>query len=418
MSIFGAMVAGVSGLAAQSQALGMISDNIANMNTVGYKGVSADFSTLVTQAAGANTHSPGGVLSVPLQRIDKQGLLQSTSSGTDIALAGNGFFVVNNAATPANGEYLFTRAGSFRPDENGDLVNTAGYYLQGWPLDSTGNLPANTSVLGSTRTVNISNLSGVATATTVMDLGLNVPSSALVGDSFSSTVQIFDSLGNAHNLELIFQKAATNSWDISVADPTLASTGATSGTVTPAVRTITFNGDGTPASITFPPIDITGWTTGANNSTISGNLGSLNATGGVTQFAGQFAVSFINQNGLRYGDFSGVTIGDDGVVTALFDNGEQLAVYQLPVAIFANPNGLIPRDGNAFSQSDRSGQVLLNPANVSGAGRIASSALEASNVDLAEEFTHMIVTQRAYSASARIITTADDMLEELIRIRR
>ena len=125
----------------------------------------------------------------------------------------------------------------------------------------------------------------------------------------------------------------------------------------------------------------------------------------------------MNQDGLTFGNYSGLTINDDGLVTALFDNGEQLAIYQLPVAMFTNPNGLIPRDGNAYSQSDSSGQVLLNPANVSGAGRIASSALESSNVDLAEEFTNMIVTQRAYSASAKIITTADEMLEELIRIR-
>ena len=417
MSIFGAMVAGVSGLAAQSQALGMISDNIANMNTIGYKGVNADFSTLVTQAAGANNHTPGGVMSSPLQRVDQQGLLQSTSSATDIALSGNGFFVVNSDATAANGEYFFTRAGAFRPDENGDLRNTAGYYLQGWPLDSAGNLPANTSVLGSTQTVSVTNLSGAATPSTQMDLGLNLPSTALVGDTHSATVQVFDSLGNAHNLEMIFQKTATNSWDITVADPTLASTGATTGTVTPAARSITFNGDGTPASITFPPIDITGWTTGANNSSIDGNLGTINATDGATQFSGQFGVSFVNQDGLRYGDYSGLTISDDGLVTALFDNGEQLAIYQLPVAMFANPNGLVQRDGNAYSQSDSSGQALLNPANISGAGRIASSALESSNVDLAEEFTNMIVTQRAYSASAKVITTADEMLEELSRIR-
>ncbi len=418
MSIFGAMVAGVSGLSAQSQALGMISDNIANMNTVGYKGVTANFATLVTQAAGSSTHTPGGVMSNTLQKIDQQGLLQSTNSATDIALAGNGFLVVNGASDPTTGEYLFTRAGSFLPDEEGNLVNTGGYYLQGWPLDSSGNLPANTSVLGSTETINVSNLSGVATPTQVMSMGLNLPSAALVGDTHSATVQIYDSLGNAHNLELQFEKTATNAWDINVQDPTLSNTGAVSGTVTPVARSITFNGDGTPATVNFPPVDITGWTTGAIDANISGDLGVAGGTTGVTQFAGSFSVAYINQDGLTFGNFSGLSINEFGMVTALFDNGEQLAVYQLPIAIFANPNGLIPRDGNAYTQSDDSGQVLLNPANVSGAARIANSALEASNVDLAEEFTKMIVTQRAYSASAKIITTADDLLEELIRIRR
>jgi flagellar hook protein FlgE len=140
-------------------------------------------------------------------------------------------------------------------------------------------------------------------------------------------------------------------------------------------------------------------------------------TDGLTQFAGEFAISFLNQDGLTFGNFAGITIDNDGVMTALFDNGEQLAVYQIPLALFANPNGMIARDGNAYSQSDRSGQVLLNPAQLGGAGRITASALEASNVDLAEEFARMIVTQRAYSASAKIITSADEMLEELIRIR-
>ncbi len=417
MSIFGAMVAGVSGLAAQSQAIGMIADNIANMNTDGYKGVDAAFSTLVTQAAGSFTHTPGGVLSAPIQRIAQQGLLQSTTSSTDLAVAGSGLFVVSTTPVAADGEYLFTRAGSFRPDENGDLVNTGGYYLQGWPLTTAGALPVNTAVVTSTETINVANLSGLAGPTTLIELGLNIPSTAAVTDTFSATVQIFDSLGNAHNLQIDFEKTATNAWDITVNDPTLASSGATSGTTAVVARSMTFNGDGTPATITFADITITGWTTGASDSTITGDIGTVDATDGVTQFAGEFAVSFLNQDGLTFGNFAGITIDNEGVLTSLFDNGTQIPVYQIPLALFANPNGLIARDGNAYSQSDRSGQVLLNPAQIGGSGRITSSALEASNVDLAEEFARMIVTQRAYSASAKIITSADEMLEELIRIR-
>ncbi len=139
---------------------------------------------------------------------------------------------------------------------------------------------------------------------------------------------------------------------------------------------------------------------------------------GVSQFAGKFALSSIDQNGVRFGDFVGVNISDEGLITAVFDNGEQLAVYQLPLTLFANPNGLEVVTGNAFRQTDRSGDVLLLQAKSGGAGAIASSALESSTVDLAEEFTKMITTQRAYSAAAKIITTADEMLEELIRIRR
>lgn len=417
MSLYGAMFSGVSGLAAQSQALGMISDNISNINTVGYKGAVARFATLVTQSPTISTYTPGGVRSSPLQRVDQQGLLQGSSSKTDVAIAGNGFFVVHEALTPGPGtDYLFTRAGSFRPDEAGNLVNSAGYFLQGWQYDATGNLPANTSVLSSLSTINISSLSGSARATTEIDLGLNLPSTAAVNDTHAATIQIFDSLGNGHDFTITFQKTATNAWDWSFSDPTLSSSGVVSGTGA-GDGTITFNGDGSPATITVTtPVAVTAWTTGATNSAITLNMGTVNLADGVTQFAGNYAIGFLQQDGVRFGSYTGVNIDEDGVVTALFDNGQQLPIYQLPVATFPSPNGLEARAGNAYSQSDRSGDVVLSEANTGGAGVIAPSALEASNVDLAEEFTNMIVTQRAYSASARIISTADEMMEELVRI--
>ena len=147
MSLYGAMFSGVSGLAAQSQALGMISDNISNVNTIGYKGTTARFETLVTEAASRTTYSPGGVRSIPFQKIDRQGLLQGSASATDIAIVGNGFFVVNEDSVPGIGDnYLFTRAGNFTMDNSGNMTAN-GYYLQGWRLDSAGNLPANTTLL-------------------------------------------------------------------------------------------------------------------------------------------------------------------------------------------------------------------------------------------------------------------------------
>ncbi len=420
MSVLGAMYSAVSGLAAQSQALGVISDNISNVNTIGYKGTSSNFGTLVTAASIENAYSPGGVRMTPYQHVDQQGLLQSSSSPTDIAIVGNGLFVVNEAAASGFGNnYLFTRAGSFNPDKDGNLVNPAGYYLQGWPLDPTGNLPTNTTVLTSLETVNVASLTGTATPTANIEMRLNLPSTAADGDTHSATVQIFDSLGNPHNLQVDFvYDAATPQWNITVQDPTLVATGVTSGTVTPAVRSITFNGDGTPDVITFPDIDIAWTATAANPSTIAANLGTSGLTDGVTQFAGDFAISFIDQDGVRFGAFTNVSIDEDGVVSALFDNGERLDIYQLALARFSNPNGLQPANGNAYFQTSHSGDVLLLQANTGGAGTIESQALEGSTVDLAEQFTNMIVTQRAYSANAKIITTADEMLEELIRVSR
>ena len=417
MSIFGALLSGVSGLAAQSQALGIISDNISNVNTTGYKGTSAQFSTLVTRAVSETLYSPGGVRSVARPNIDRQGLLQSTQVNTDIGIVGNGMFVVNEASTAGLGnEYLFTRAGSFRADKDGNLRNTAGFFLQGWPI-TNGSLPTNTTVLSSLQTVNVSSLAGSATPTSTLELGANLPSTAANGQAHTITSQIFDSLGNAHDLPITFTyDSATPQWNVTVASPTLSSTGATSGTVTAATRSITFNGDGTPNTITFPDIAITWTGTAANASTIAVDVGTASQTDGITQFAGQFAVSFINQNGVQFGNSTSVEISENGIVTALFDNGQRLDVYKLPVAIFSNPNGLQSRNGNAYIATDRSGTNLLLEAQTGAAGSFAPAQLESSTVDLAEEFTNMIVTQRAYSGNARVISTADEMLEELIRV--
>lgn len=419
MSIYGAMFAGVSGLAAQSNALGMISDNIANVNTVGYKGTSARFSTLVTQAATQTTHTPGGVMSSPYSYVNRQGLLQGSSSGTDLAVAGQGFFVVNEAATPGFGDdFYFTRAGSFNPDQNGNLVNAAGYYLQGYDLRTTTPQPSSSTFTG-LQTVNISNLSGSAAATTSISLGVNLPSTAAVTDSFSVTAQVFDSLGNAHDMDITFTKTATNTWSWAAANPTLDG-GATSSASVVGGGDIVFDTDGTPLTFSpaAPSITLTGFTTGAGNATIALDLGTIAGTDGLTQFAGNFTISNIDQDGVRFGNYTGISISNEGIVTALFDNGQRQDIYQLPLGMFRNPNGLEGKSGNVYLETDRSGNFQLNLAGEGGAGVVAPGALESSTVDLAEEFTKMIITQRAYSANTKVITTADEMLDELIRVKR
>jgi flagellar hook protein FlgE len=419
MSIYGAMFAGVSGLTAQSNALGMISDNIANVNTIGYKGTSARFSTLVTQAATQTTHTPGGVSSSPYSFINRQGLLQGSSSGTDLAVAGQGFFVVNESANPGFGDdFYFTRAGSFNPDQNGNLVNAAGYYLQGYDL-SNGTPPPSASTFTGMETVNISNLSGSAAASTFIGLGVNLPSTAAVTDTHSVTAQVFDSLGNAHDMNITFTKTAANEWSWAASDPTLDG-GATSSGTAVGSGNIIFDTDGTPLTIspTPPSITLSGFTTGAGNASIALDLGTIGGTDGLTQFAGNFTISNIDQDGVRFGNYTGINISDQGIVTALFDNGQRLDIYQLPLGMFRNPNGLESKSGNVYLETDRSGNFQLNLAGNGGAGDIVPGALEASTVDLAEEFTKMIITQRAYSANTKVITTADEMLDELIRVKR
>jgi len=421
MSIFGAMFSGVSGLRAQSQFLGMISDNISNVNTVGYKGSVAQFSTLVTDAASQTTFTPGGVQSNTSQLIDKQGLLQSSTSKSDISIVGSGFFVVNDASTPSiSSEFLYTRAGSFNPDKDGFLRNVAGYYMMGWPTDAQGVVTAaNPSVLSSLQAVTVTGISGSAVETTAASAGLNLSATAVNTDTHLTTMQIYDSLGIEHTVTLTFTKTANPlEWTLDVSDPTQVG-GGVSGTTTFATQTITFNGNGTLATpATWPNIAIAGWTTGASNSTIALDLGTQNLADGLTQYASEYATYFINQNGIRFGTFNEVSIDETGLVSALFDNGQTTPIFQVPVATFNNINGLEGLTGNVFRESDRSGAVLLNTAGSGPAGTIAPSSLEASSVDIANEFTAMIVTQQAYSASARIITTADEMLQEVLRIGR
>ncbi|MCH7692740.1 MAG: flagellar hook-basal body complex protein [Proteobacteria bacterium] len=709
MSLFGALSSGVSGLTAQSSAMGAIADNITNVSTVGYKNTRVDFQTLVTKQTSSTLFSAGGVQSKPRQDTGVQGLLQASSSQTDISISGQGYFVVNEANTPTlSNEFLYTRAGSFFQDKSGFLRNTAGFYLQAWPTDANGSvIPANTSLTVSNQnivstdylaTVNLSQVGGTASATSTIGIGTNLPANDTAGATHKTDVQFFDSLGNAANISFVYTKSPTeNQWDLSVAppsgsavltiedgtsptalvydstgqlefnildsngiarrpndgatliiegityafnttgtppadtatvkqvdvrtnttvtqdvaslvavvitsdsdfdntnnrivvsaastttilfkddgtraitvDPTglLDSTGtritaqnnsltvkkpatiyrdyaqftfpglpadadtmtingivytfstaegstsdddttirrdtladmladlessieandpnfATGGT---AIRTrqnndaseptpsgvpntlvisslasgsfnvvfsggftnvptepdgtatftaggtfalvtthgIIFNSDGLPSTFNVKKLEILDFASGASDMNdasgsskkITLDLGTVGVADGFTQFGAAFTPVFINQNGSRFGTFAGVTINTRGLVTALFDNGETRPIYQIPIATFVNVNGLESKTGNVWSATEGSGDVTLRVADNGPAGQIIQGALEASTVDIGEEFTKMIVVQRAFSASAKIISTTDDMLEELLRIKR
>ena len=741
MSIFGAMQSGISGLAAQSSAMGAISDNISNVNTVGYKNTNVAFQTLVTKQTSTNSYSPGGVQPVTKQGVNLQGLLSANSSSTAVAISGNGYFVVNQAANPGDGDlWAYTRAGDFGVDENGYLKNTGGFYAQGWSLLPWDNNP-NASVVnigginymkayydaqGNTvyindniidnknmRPINLSNIGGTATPTQQLSFGANLPAGDPIFDSANPTAGgrhgvsalIYDSLGNASNISMNFTKETSNSWGLSTSMPSGAAsitltgnhektdggiedvyyaagqlefttipangstisitddasgkvytfefidnggtaqqgniavdckTGITSvtdfvnkfveviqenmpsanrftadtnsvqivqsvaggaltidasktlacvqsavnpvletgvptgiftipeidddikncarfdfssdqlnnylgqtinidginftfvnngnpgtneidlssvvngttvdidglvevtvnaikgavtepdrfiasgssievlptgtgnditinlnglggvtgkvrnngtawitnnvnnqaltitnrfnvnttdvetGAVVPAVR---FNADGTPKYFFVDNMKIE-WANGAENmnndykqgTSIKLGMGNVETNDGLTSLSGSFTTNYIKQDGAKFGSYSGVSINENGVVTALFDNGETRPIAILPLATFANANGMEALTGNSWIETDRSGQPLLKMAGTNGAGEIASNSLESSTVDLATEFSNMIVTQRAYSAATKIITTADEMLDELTRM--
>jgi flagellar hook protein FlgE len=429
MSLFGSLYSGVSGLGAQSRAMSMISDNVANVNTTAYKGAQAQFSSLVTRQDAVNSYSPGGVRAMGKLTIGNQGLIQNSNSPTDAAISGAGFFVVNTLAD-GSGEQVYTRAGSFAPDFLGNLRTPSGQFLQGWLLD------ANETVVdvNNVATVNVGIVNGLATATTNVRVGANLNAdrdvhagayavndmaAGTVEPHFSRNIQVYDSLGRPQTLTMGFLKTAANEWQVEIyaADPAMV----TAGAVALGSGTLTFDGDGSLAGNTLGGAAIAiDWAaaTGANDSSITFDFGTAGETNGLTQFASPTSVAFVLQNGAEVGELNGVRIDELGYVIASFTNGEERRLYQLPLATFANPAGLDPRSGNVFAQTERSGEFNLRVAGRGGAGLLAPSALEAANVDLADEFTKMIVTQRAYSANSRVITTTNNMLEELIQISR
>jgi len=689
MTLFGSLSSGVSGLTAQSSAMGAISDNITNVSTVGYKNTQVDFQTLVTAQTSTTFYSAGGVQSKPRQDTGVQGLLAASTSQTDIALSGRGFFIVNEANVPTiNNEFLFTRAGSFFQDNEGYLRNTAGFYLQAWPTDANGNVtPNNTSLSIANQnvistdylgTVNLNRVGGTAAATTTIGIGANLPSNDTTGQTHKTDVQFFDTLGNANTMSVVYEKTARdNQWDVSVQPPpdtgvltledssgnayasvgqleftskpnesstviiegqtyefdtnatitagnvrvTVTSTSTTaqdvasliarvisndtdfdtinnrikvdpgnsatilfsedgtrdigvdptgllnssgaaaarqstaftvrqtsagyrdyeqfkfdtqpaandtvvingltytfdtaaqangtttvtiegtigatvasleaaieardpefaSGANTVRVRTdsngangtdtlviealnnsftvtwdwataadvpihpdgttpytdataftidksnaIVFNSDGLPSSFAITEIEILNFGNGAadmdddpsNTSQITLDFGNVGEANGMTQFGGEFTPVFITQDGSQFGTFAGVTISTDGLVTALFDNGETRPVFKLPIATFVNVNALGCQSGNVWNATEASGDPTLREADNGPAGQVIQASLEQSTVDIGEEFTKMIVVQRAFSAAAKIISTADEMLEELLRTKR
>lgn len=733
MSLYGALFAGVSGLSAQSTAMGAIADNVTNINTVGYKGTKTNFATFVTQQVSATSYSAGGVQSRPRTGVDVQGLLQSSTSATDVGISGNGFFVVSEQALNSSG-FGYSRAGSFKIDKDGFLQNVGGQYLQGWPLENwdgsqaaalveeDGNTYMKTykNELGETfyvndnaiddvnlRPLNLSSIGGTARATSLLSVSANLPSGVDVGNIEKTNAPIFDSLGNSHNMNFSWVKRGQNQWDYEVTPPagtefvtlddqtaanstyfsvgrldftsipddgkeltmtmggvastfrfstggadqgyrngtvnnsvtvngtpatvadgdtieiggitfTLRNPGPVSNTTevdisgltqtnqiatqiaataqsyfetrlgdgnwvrsngsnvesslqinstnspggglsaatlvdinsettdnlytinttgrslsqildilgrtintaaaasfndpgnelppsppanlarrvsgeagvifrqfsvaagedisvdasaledvngakavlqttafnvpvlsssiawvreidSPRAAAVTFNGDGTidklhgfdETTAVDPRLRVrVGWANGALNmdgatpltggspaiSLFLGNYNSPNEA--MQQKAGDYQLNKISQNGNRFGNFAGLTIGPDGIVTARFDNGVTIPIFMIPLATFVNPNGMNSQTGNVFQETSLSGLPTLREAGNGTAGVVAGSSLEASTVDLGEEFTTMITTQRAYSAASKIITTADQMLDELVRIKR
>lgn len=432
MSLYGALTVGVAGLAAASQSLSVTSSNIANVNTIGYKEATATFATYLDSSLGASGDASAGVTTIIGQDVTKQGLATATSSPTDLSISGNGFFIVTPSSTDT-GAQQYTQVGNFSADAKGNLVNANGEYLLGWKLDSAGNPPSSNTDLSM---INVSSIAGSAVATTDMSLQANLEASATLdstyaaGDmtagnvtpDFQTTMNVYDSQGGIQPLTVSFVRTGTNQWNYEVAYAGSASNLSSANPI--AQGAIAFNSNGSLAnvngaspasgdvSITIP------WSasSGLAAQTVTLDLGSVGGSNGITQFASPSAVSGQTVNGSPFGAVTGVSIGEDGTVTAKFSNGISQNVYKIPIATFANPNGLQQLTGNAYTSTNASGVANINAAGQGGAGNIKSASLEGSTVDLSTEFTHLITAQNAYSAAARIITTANQMLQSLEQI--
>ncbi|MDP2700346.1 flagellar hook protein FlgE [Thalassospira sp.] len=427
MSLSSALNSAVLGLSAQSTSLGVISGNISNSGTTGYKSGSTAFSSLVTTPGSTTQGYSNGVTTTTLSNISAQGLIESDSSSTSLAISGDGFFVV----TAANGDVYYTRAGDFETDANGVLVNSSGYYLMGYELDANGDpvggtVPTSTAAL---TTIDLDEMTGMAEATTEVGMVANLPADAEIGDDFSVEVEIFDSLGTSHTVTYTYTKTAVNEWELEYGDPVLTSDGTTvTGTSSGGPLTITFDGDGNLSAITDAggtdvtansTLTISGWTTGANDSTITNDLGTAGDTDGLQQAAskdsdGDMTLYSVSKNGSNYSEVESVTISSEGVISVTFENGESRPIYQLVLADFSNADGLISYSDTIYKESNTSGSYVLNTPGDGGTGDISAYSLESSTVDTTTEFSKMIIAQQAYSAAAQVVSTTDDMYQTLI----
>lgn len=421
MSLTGALSSAISALSAQSQSLSMISDNIANSSTTGYKTTSAMFDDLVTASSNTTSYASGGVTVAGRANITQQGLLAATSNATDVAIQGSGFFVVTSATS--GGITSYTRNGAFSTDNAGYLENN-GSYLEGWRTDADGNVVGNESA-SNLQAINTQVASTSGSATTKTTIAANLPSDAATGDTYTSSMTVYDSLGAANSMQVTWTKTGTNTWSASFADPTSTSdtttaTGTASGTID-----ITFNSDGSLASTSPSPaiVAVSAWTDGAADSTITMSLGTAGGTDGLTQYASgettpTVNVTSISSDGLSYGKLSSISIGKNGVIDATYSNGQTIAIYKIAVATFADPTGLSAASDGLYSATVTSGNAALQASGENGAGTVYGSELESSTTDTSSQFSSMISAQQAYSAASQVISTVNKMYDTLISAMR
>jgi len=415
MSLFGSMRTAASGMNAQASRLGTVSDNIANVNTTGYKQASAEFETMLSQTMQMD-YTSGGVITNIRTLTGEQGALRGTASSTDLAINGNGFFVVSNDS----GANFLTRAGSFVPDASGNLVNTAGYKLMGYPLG--GSVATGIAGLGGTTPVSIGQLALSANPSTSATFTANLPSQAAISDPATlpsvntvpatitgkSSIVAYDNLGAAVTLDLYFNKLDNNKWEVSVYNKADSVPGGGFPYTSSALST---------SEVDFDP---------ASGSVASGASVALNVPNGgaltidlskTTQLAAAYTVIDTQMNGNAPSAVQRVEVDDSGILYSLYENGTRAPSYKIPLATVRSPESLTQLSGNVFMESAQSGNVVIADAKTGGLGKINASTLEQSTVDLASELTAMIESQRGYTANSKIFQTSAELVDVLVNLK-
>jgi flagellar hook protein FlgE len=425
----GSFSSGLSGLNANSTYLSVIGNNLANINTVGFKASTVSFADLVSQTVGGTSQNPMqiglGVATGSISPVFSQGAIENSSEATNVAIQGNGFFLVRGDDGVA-----YTRAGTFTFDDDGALVTPDGWKVQGF----TALNPTTGQVVTTGQPTDIIIPPGdlrPPVATTRIDAEINLDSTVPIDTTagaaeYATTVRIFDTMGTQHLITLTFNRTGPGAWNVAATVPGEDVAGGTPGTpqniLTGSPLALTFNAQG---RLTAPTTDITfntvNWGNGATSPAINWDVIPPVGSGGtpsITSFESTSAAGSINQNGAPAGQVDSVTINPKGEIVATFGAGQTVVVGQLAMANFNNPRGLVKMGSNRYGESQAAGVPNVGVAGTGGRGTVIGSALESSNVDIAQEFTRMILAQRGYQANSRSITTADEILVETLSLKR
>ncbi|MDY6986678.1 MAG: flagellar hook protein FlgE [Thermodesulfobacteriota bacterium] len=407
--MIGSLFSGISGLTANATAMSAVGDNIANVNTPGYKSSSPSFANILSQSMGGSAANQigRGVKLVGVGTSWSAGSIETTDNSTDLSIGGEGLFVVKDGAGIAS----YTRAGGFSFDKDGNLVNPDGLTVQGYAVDSAGTPGA----MG-----NIALPPAIATAqsTSTLGLGINLDAASVEGDQYTSSLTVYDSLGNDVPLTMTFTKTGnTNEWTW---EATVPAGFVGEGNEVAGSGTIAFNEDGTLPDGTDPELSIP-FTNGATTpQAVAWDLydDSGVTNGDLVQYASPSTTTFMSRDGFAAGTLQSISVDGNGLFSALYTNGVTTPFSQIVLADFPSYAGLAKTGDNLFSETPVSGSATMGTPGSGGLGAISANSLEMSNVNLVDQFVKMITSQRAFQANSRVITTSDEILAELINIKR